>query len=215
VGILSARGGIISRVARLTLVSGAALPSFLAAILLILIFYRDLGWFPASGQIAGNAPSGPTGFYLIDTLVAGNLSGFADTVAHLVLPSFCLAVGPAVAIARTLRSSLQAVYAEDYIRTARAKGLPERVVVLKHGLRNALNAPLTMSGLQFGLLLSGVVVVEQIFAWPGLGNYTVQAIQYADFPAIAGVTFTLCIAYVLVNFAVDVAQAVADPRIRV
>lgn len=214
VGVLGARGGKLARVARLVLAAGASLPPFLIAILSILVFYRDLGWLPASGRIGATGPAGPTHFLLIDTLVHLDISGFRDASEHLILPAFCLAIGPAVAIARTLRASLLAVLEQDYVRTARAKGISEAAVVLKHGLRNAINAPLTMAGLQAGLLLSGVVVVEEIFAWPGLGTYTVQAIQYADFPAIAGVTFVLCGAYVLVNFAVDVAQAMADPRIR-
>lgn len=214
VGVLGARGGAVARAARLTLASGASLPPFLIAILSILVFYRYLGWLPASGRLDGTAPGGPTNFLLIDTLAAFDLSGFRDAATHLILPAACLAIGPAVAIARTLRASLLGVMTQDYVRTARAKGISEYGVVMRHGLRNAINAPLTMAGLQFGLLLSGVVVVEQIFAWPGLGSYTVQAIKYADFPAIAGVTFTLCTAYVLVNFAVDLAQAFADPRIR-
>jgi peptide/nickel transport system permease protein len=214
VGVLGAWGGKLARVARLVLAAGASFPPFLIAILSILVFYRYLGWLPASGRIGASAPSGPTHFLLIDTLLRLNLGAFWDALQHLILPAFCLAIGPAVAIARTLRASLLGVLEQDYVRTARAKGISEVAVVLKHGLRNAINAPLTMAGLQAGLLLSGVVVVEEIFAWPGLGTYTVQAIKYADFPAIAGVTFTLCVAYVLVNFAVDVAQAMADPRIR-
>lgn len=214
VGVLGARGGKLARVARLVLASGASFPPFLIAILSILVFYRDLGWLPASGRIGGTGPAGPTHFLLVDTLLRFDVGGFWNALQHLILPSFCLAIGPAVAIARTLRASLLGVLEQDYVRTARAKGISEAAVVLRHGLRNAVNAPLTMAGLQAGLLLSGVVVVEQIFAWPGLGRYTVQAIQYADFPAIAGVTFTLCTAYVFVNFAVDVAQAMADPRIR-
>lgn len=214
VGVLGARGGAVARVARLVLAAGASFPPFLIAILAILVFYRDLGWLPASGRIDGTAPGGPTHFLLIDTLVHLDAGAFWDAAQHLVLPALCLAIGPAVAIARTLRASLLSVMEQDYVRTARAKGLSEAGVILKHGLRNAMNAPLTMAGLQAGLLLSGVVVVEEIFAWPGLGTYTVQAIKYADFPAIAGVTFTLCTAYVLVNALVDVAQAVADPRIR-
>jgi peptide/nickel transport system permease protein len=215
VGVLGARGGTVARVARLLLAGGASFPPFLIAILSILVFYRDLGWLPASGRIGATAPIGPTHFLLVDTLLRLDAKAFWDAFTHLILPAFALAIGPAVAIARTLRASLLGVLEQDYVRTARAKGISEVAVVLRHGLRNAINAPLTMAGLQAGLLLSGVVVVEEIFAWPGLGTYTVQAIQYADFPAIAGVTFTLCAAYVFVNFAVDVAQAMADPRIRV
>jgi peptide/nickel transport system permease protein len=215
IGLLGAREGFAPRAAGLFLAAGASLPTFLVAILSLLLFYRYLGWLPASGRGADAITGGPTHFLLLDSLLAGDPAAFGDALKHLVLPALCLAIDPAVAVARTLRSSLQTVLVEDYVRTARAKGLSDAGVLLKHGVRNALNAPLAMAGLQFGLLLSGVVVVEQIFAWPGLGNYTVQAIQYTDFPAIAGVTFTLCVAYVLVNFLVDLGQAAADPRIRV
>ena len=126
-----------------------------------------------------------------------------------------LALGPAVAIGRVLRSSLLDVMRQDYVRTARAKGLSERMVVLRHALRNASGPALSMAGLQVGLLLAGVVVVELVFAWPGLGLYTQQSIQQADFPAVIGITLVLGIAYVVINAVVDILQLVADPRLRV
>jgi peptide/nickel transport system permease protein len=138
-----------------------------------------------------------------------------DALAHLVLPAVCLALAPAVALGRVLRSSLQTVLAQDHIRTARAKALTEHRILLRHALRPALNAPLTMAGLQVGMLLAGVVVIETAFAWPGIGLYTVQSIASTDFPAVAGVTLVMGAAYVVINALVDLGQLAADPRLRV
>jgi peptide/nickel transport system permease protein len=126
----------------------------------------------------------------------------------------CLALAPAAALGRVLRSSLLETYGADFVRTARAKGLHPRRILWRHAMRASLNAPLTMLGLQAGLLLAGVVVVETVFAWPGIGLYTVQSIEAADFASVAGVTLLLGTVYVLVNLAVDLAQSAADPRLR-
>ena len=215
-GLWSAHGGRGSGVARVTMLGLSSGPTFFMAILLILLFYRNLGWMPASGRMsAAYSDSGPTGFLLIDSVMHGDASQWWDAVRHLVLPAFCLALGPAVAIGRVLRSSLLDVMRQDHVRTARAKGLSERMVVAKHALRNASGPALSMAGLQVGLLLAGVVVVELVFAWPGLGLYTQQSIQQADFPAVIGITLVLGIAYVVINSIVDILQLVADPRLRV
>jgi peptide/nickel transport system permease protein len=129
------------------------------------------------------------------------------------MPALAVAAVPAVSIGRVLRSSLTGQMRSDYVRTARAKGLTERQVVLGHVLRNSVNAALSMTGLQVGLMFSGVVVIEEIFGWPGIGQYMAQAIPAADFPAISGVTLLLGVGYVAVNTIVDILQAVADPRI--
>jgi peptide/nickel transport system permease protein len=126
----------------------------------------------------------------------------------------CLALAPAAAVGRVLRSSLLETYGADFVRTARAKGLHPRRILWRHAMRASLSAPLTMLGLQAGLLLAGVVVVETVFAWPGIGLYTVQSIEAADFASVAGVTLLLGSVYVLVNLAVDLAQSAADPRLR-
>lgn len=160
-----------------------------------------------------SAPSGPTGLLVIDSLLADRLAVCWDAVAHLVLPALCVGIGPAVSIGRVLRASLIETMGEDHIRTARAKGLDERAVVIRHALRNSLNAPLAMTGLQVGLMFAGVLVVETIFAWPGIWLYTAESIPVGDFPAIAGVTLVLGAAYVLINTIVDILQAVADPRV--
>jgi peptide/nickel transport system permease protein len=215
-GLWSAHGGRGSGAARVTMLGLSSAPTFFMAILLILLFYRNLGWFPASGRMCSQySDTGPTGFLLVDSVLHGNAGQWWDAARHIVLPAFCLALGPAVAIGRVLRSSLLDVLRQDHVRTARAKGLSERTVVLRHALRNASGPALSMAGLQVGLLLAGVVVVELVFAWPGLGLYTQQSIQQADFPAVIGITLVLGIAYVVINAVVDVLQLVADPRLRV
>jgi peptide/nickel transport system permease protein len=199
---------------RLGLIAGASVPAFLLAIAGILIFYQRLGWLPATGRTSyANAPTGPTGFLTIDGLVAGRPAVTLDALRHLLMPALAVAAVPAVSIGRVLRSSLVDGMRSDYVRTARAKGLTERRIVLGHVLRNCLGAALSMTGLQVGLMFSGVLVVEQVFAWPGIGQYMAQSIPAGDFPAIAGVTLLLGVVYVAVNAVVDILQAVADPRI--
>ena len=136
-----------------------------------------------------------------------------DGVVHLILPGICIALGPAVSIGRVLRGSLVSAMRSDFVRTARSKGLSERVVLLRHALRNSLTAALAMTGLQAGLMFAGVVVIETVFAWPGIGLYTSQSIPAADFPAIGGVTLVLGVGYVVINTIVDILQVLADPRI--
>jgi peptide/nickel transport system permease protein len=200
---------------RVLLMAGASTPAFLLAIAGILLFYSKLGWLPATGRTSyANPPTGPTGLLTLDGLLHGQPAVTLDALRHLVLPALAIAVVPAVSIGRVLRSSLVAGMRSDYVRTARAKGLPERAVVFRHVLRNCLSAALSMTGLQVGLMFSGVLVIEEIFAWPGIGEYMAQSIPAADFPAISGVTLVLGVGYVAVNTLVDILQVVADPRIR-
>ena len=201
---------------RVIMVAGSSAPVFLLALLGLLLFYRRLGWLPATGRTKFlEPPTGPTKLLTVDSLVHGRFDVFTDAVRHLLLPAFCIAIGPAVAIGRVLRSSIVNSLRSDYVRTARAKGLSERTVLFRHTLRNSAGAALSMTGLQVGLMFAGVVVIESIFAWPGIGFYTVQAIPRLDFPAIAGVTLFLGAVYVVVNTIVDILQGVADPRLRV
>ncbi|MEA2220635.1 MAG: peptide/nickel transport system permease protein [Solirubrobacteraceae bacterium] len=215
-GLLLAGGGRPARIARIALIGSASLPTFLVGLLGIVVFYSILHVLPASGRIDDTLaiPAGPTGLYVPDALLHGDPVMLLSALAHLAMPAFALALLPALAIARTLHASLQQVLREDYVRTARSKGLRERTVIVRHALRNASGPALTMGGLQFGLLLGGVVVIERIFAWPGLGLYLSQSIAFSDLPAITGTTLILGAAYVVVNFLVDLAQAWADPRIR-
>lgn len=201
---------------RLSLMLGASVPTFLLGIFGILLFYQYLGWLPASGRTSiGDAPTGPTHLLVVDSLLNGRLDVTWDALQHLLMPATAIALGPAVAIGRVLRSSLDGELSSDYVRTARAKGRSERQVLLGHVLRNAVGAAVSMTGLQVGLMFAGVLVVEQVFGWPGLGLYIAESIPVADFPAIAGVTLLLGSAYVVINAAVDLIQAAADPRIRV
>lgn len=204
-----------SGVFRAVMLAGASAPPFLLALLGILFLSGRLGWLPAIGQTGiSSAPTGPTGLLVVDSVLAGRLGVLGDALRHLVLPSICIALVPAVSIGRILRSSIETTMAADHVRTARAKGLAERAVLLRHGLRNSLGPALSMTGLQAGLMFSGVVVIEEIFAWPGIGNYVAQSIPQGDFPAIAGVTLILSVAYVAINAVVDILQAVADPRLK-
>ncbi|MGY4709253.1 ABC transporter permease [Mycolicibacterium sp. CBM1] len=205
-----------SAVLRGVLFTGASAPMFLLGILGIIVFYQQLGWVPANGRIGiSNPPTGPTGLLTVDGLLNGRFDVFADALHHLILPALVIALGPAVAIGRVLRSSLLSDMNSDYARTARAKGLSESRIVAGHVLRNCVGSALSMTGLQVGLMFSGVLVVEQVFGWPGIGQYIAQSIPVADFPAIAGVTLMLGALYVFINTAVDLLQAAADPRIAV
>lgn len=210
-GVWSASGVRGSGAVRGVMIALASAPTFFVGILLILAFYSWLGWLPASGRTgAGSA----TGFVLIGDLFSGDLAGFADGLKHVILPAIVVAIGPSVAIGRVLRGALLESMRQDHIRTARSKGISELAVLMRHGLRNSLTPTLAMAGLQTGLLLTGVVVVETVFAWPGLGLYTSAALSASDFPAVLGVTLVLGAVYVVVNALVDILQAVADPRLR-
>jgi peptide/nickel transport system permease protein len=199
---------------RLVLMAGAAAPVFLLGIGGIILFYKTLNWLPATGRTSiSDAPTGPTGLLTVDAVLHLRFDVLGNALQHLVLPALAIAVGPAVSIGRVLRSTLVTTLRTDYTRTARAKGLAETQVMRKHVLRNSLGPALSMTGLQVGLMFAGVLVVELIFAWPGLGQYTAQSIPVDDFPAIAGVMLLLGVLYVLINTVVDLLQAAADPRI--
>ncbi|MFE6925393.1 ABC transporter permease [Nocardia sp. NPDC057663] len=198
---------------RFVLIGGSSMPIFLAALLGILLFYKEFGILPALGRSSySDAPNGPTGFLLIDSLLAGRPSVFLDAVEHLILPVACLSMVPAVAIGRALRSSLQHTLRSDFVRTARVKGMTELRVVVKHALRNSVNSTLSIAGMQVAAMFGSDILLELIFAWPGIGLYTAQAIKAGDYTAIAGITLTLGAIYVLTNFLVDLGQTLADPR---
>ncbi len=202
---------------RLVMVSGASVPTFLLGLLGLLLLYGKLHIVPAGGEVSATigAPTGPTGIVVLDGLLAGRLDVVWDGLRHLALPAFVLGIGPALIIGRTLQSSLRTVSGQDYIRTARAKALTDRAVLLRHALRNALNAPLSLTGLEICGMLAGIAVVEDVFSWPGLGLYTVHAITTSDFAAIAGVTLVIGTGYIVMNAIIDIAQVAADPRMRV
>ncbi|MBO3089989.1 ABC transporter permease [Cellulomonas dongxiuzhuiae] len=192
---------------------GSTAPTFMLGIVGLIVFYKLLGWLPASGR--GGVTGGPTGMTILDSLLAGDLAAVGDALAHVALPAAALAVGPALAIGRVLRSSLTETLRSDHVRTATAKGLSESQVLRRHVLRNSLNAALSMSALQLGFMFGGVLLIEGVFTWGGLGSYLSASLPVADFPAIAGVTFVLGGLYVVVNTVADLLQSVADPRISV
>lgn len=214
IGLVSARDGRAATGVRVVSVAVASAPTFLVGILGILLLYRQLGWFPAGQRSSELAASSPTGLLLVDDLLHADVGGLGDALRHLVMPATVLALGPAVAIGRTLRGSLRDVLGAEHVRSARAKGLSESAVTLHHGLRNAANPVLAMAGLQVGFMLAGSVLVEVVFSWPGLGLYLSQSIQKSDFPAVIGVVLVLGIAYVVVNAVVDVLQLAVEPRLR-
>jgi peptide/nickel transport system permease protein len=211
-GAARSRGAGILRGGTMVL---AAAPPFVLGTFGIIVFYKNLGWLPASGQTSfADAPTGPTGFLTLDALMAGRFDVWLDALRHLVLPALCLACVPAVAVGRVLRGAILTNLRADHVQVARAKGLSEWSVLVRHCLRNSAGPTLAMAGLMTGVVFGGITVVETVFAWPGIGNYVNQSIARGDFPAIAGTTLLLGAAYVVVNAIVDVLQAAADPRIR-
>jgi len=214
-GVVSASRWKLSGLVRGVMTLGASVPVFLLAYGGILFFARELGWLPAIGRTSYRGlETEPTGMITIDSLLAGRFDIFVDALQHLIMPASVIALASSVAIGRVLRSGLRTALASPWARTARAKGMPERTVVRRHGLRNASGPTLTVAGLQLGQMFAGIVIVETIFAWPGVGWYMQQSIPTNDFAAIGAVTLLLGGLYVVVNTLVDILQMVADPRIR-
>ena len=207
----------VDHAARAVSLVGGASPIFWTGLIALYFFYYLLGWAPGPGRLDGHQTMPPrvTGFLLIDSLVAGDSELFASALRHLVLPALVLGWFIMALIARTTRSSLLEVLGADYVRTARAKGLREGLVVGFHALRNALIPVVTVIGLTFASLLSGAVLTETVFAWPGIGRYAVTASTRLDYPAILGVTMLTAVIYIVVNLIVDLLYGVLDPRIRV
>ncbi|MCW5640256.1 MAG: ABC transporter permease subunit, partial [Rubrivivax sp.] len=194
--------------------TGYSMPIFWWGLLLILLFSVQLGWTPVSGRIAVQYYIEPvTGFLTIDTLLAGEKGAFRSTVAHLVLPTIVLGTQPLAIIARMTRSAMLEVLGEDYIRTARAKGLSSLRVVALHALRNALVPVVTVIGLRVGVLFTGAILTETIFAWPGVGKWMIEAISRRDYPVLQGGLLLLGGMVMAVNLAVDLAYGVINPRV--
>jgi peptide/nickel transport system permease protein len=201
---------------RLTAIAGLSLPAFWLALLLQLLFHVQLGWFPLGGRLSPGVTPPPqiTGLLTVDSLLTWHLGDFADAVSHLVLPVTTLALGVYGLMVRIIRTSVIDALGEEYVRTAEAKGLSRWRVLRRHVLRNAMLPAVTVLGLEFGLLAAGVFVVESVFQWPGLGEYTFNAIQNSDYFATLGATLVIAAMYVVVNLIVDIAYLYLDPRIR-
>jgi len=217
VGVISAvkQYSIFDYLSMVGALLGVSMPIFWLGLMLIILFSVILGWLPVSGRITvGMEPAAITHFYLLDSLLIGDWEAFKSAVSHLILPSVALASYSMAIIARMTRSTMLEVIRQDYIRTARAKGLVERVVVFKHALRNALIPVVTVIGLQMGSLLGGAVLTETVFSWPGIGSFIVNAILAGDFPVVQGGVLMVATIFVVVNLIVDILYAYLDPRIK-
>jgi peptide/nickel transport system permease protein len=198
-----------------TALLGISIPTFWLGLLLIITFGLWLEWLPLSGRVNPRLGVDPSvHFVVFDSLMHGNWTVLEDSLKHLILPALTLAGWPAAIVARMTRASLIEAMGQDYVRTARAKGLSEGAIVRRHAYRNAMVPVLTVVGLEFGSLLGGAVVTETVFAWPGVGKLTVDAIGARDYQVTQGVVLLLGAVFVLLNLIVDIIYAVIDPRIR-
>ena len=194
-----------------------SIPIFVFGLLLLVVFYRDLGWLPYGGRLDSNLtpPDTVTGSYLLDSLFNLDLGNFKSAAGHLILPALALSNLTMAEMARITRSTFLEVLRQDYIRSAKAKGLSRTAVLIRHALPNAAISIVTVMGLRFGYLLGGAVVTETIFAWPGLGRYAWQGAINADLNVVMGVTLVVGLMYSLINLLVDLSYTVLDPRVRV
>ncbi|MBJ2150554.1 ABC transporter permease subunit [Paracoccus sp. IB05] len=217
IGVLAAikRGSWFDQLSMSAALVGFSMPIFWWGLLLIIVFSGNLGWTPVSGRISlmyffPNV----TGFMLIDSLLSGQKGAFASALHHLILPSIVLATIPLAVIARQTRSAMLEVLGEDYVRTARAKGMPARRVIGVHALRNAMIPVVTTIGLQIGVLLAGAILTETIFSWPGIGKWMIDSISRRDYPAVQSGLLLVAGVVMLVNLLVDLTYGLINPRIR-
>lgn len=195
--------------------SGVSFPVFWLAIILIYIFAVQLGWLPPSGRLSTGVDLNTiTGLYVLDSLLTWNMPALRSALSHLILPAVALGTIPLAITVRMTRSSMLEVLNQDYVRTARSKGLPRSAVVNKHALRNALLPVVTVIGLSFGTLLSGAILTETVFSWPGIGRWVYDAISARDYPIIQGGVLFVAFIFVLINLVVDLSYAIIDPRIQ-
>jgi peptide/nickel transport system permease protein len=217
-GIVSAvwKNSFVDYFVRFIAMIGVSFPVFLLALVALAVFHAQLGWTAGPGRLGFLLKDPPhvTGLFTIDSLLAGQWKAFWDALSHLVLPSLVLGSYISGIIARITRSSLLEILGADFIRTARAKGQREPLVILRHALSNALIPVVTLLGILYGNLLAGAVLTESIFAWPGIGRYAFRASTSQDFPAIMGVSMLIALIFVVTNFIVDMLYFVLDPRIR-
>ncbi len=217
-GVLAARkrNTVVDHGARFFALLGSSLPWFWSGLVFLYIFYARLHWLPGPGRFDPRAtpPARITGFYTVDSLLHGDIDAYWDSLRHLILPAVVLGWAVVGIVSRLVRASLLDEFSMEYVRVARAMGMRERTVVNQHALRNALLPTITIVGFSFAYLITGAVLVETVFSWPGLGSYAVEASRKLDFPAIIGVSALGALAFLLTNLVTDVAYAIADPRIR-
>jgi peptide/nickel transport system permease protein len=218
VGIVTAvhSGSLVDHISRLLSVTGLSVPAFWLGLLMQSVFYYRLGWLPFGERVTtGLAGFGhPTGLFTLDAIIAGRPDALIDTIKHLIMPAAVLSLEPLAVIARLTRASMLEVMLQEYIRTARAKGLTERMVVVTHALRNALLPTVTMIAMLLGWALGGSVLVEVIFNWPGVGRYAARSILSADHNAVMAITLLIGAVYLVANIAVDLVYVRLDPRMR-
>jgi peptide/nickel transport system permease protein len=217
-GVFSAvyRNRWIDHFSRIFSILGVSMPVFWTGLILLLVFYYILVWLPGTGQLSLFVipPDRITGMILFDSLITGNWAALWDGLRHIILPATVLGYSATASIARITRASMLDVLTQDYIRTAKAKGLSKSIVIYRHALKNALIPVVTVIGLTFGGLLEGAVLTETVFGLPGLGRYIVNALLVLDYPAIMGGTLFIALIYSLVNLGVDLIYATLDPRMR-
>ncbi|WP_201319253.1 ABC transporter permease [Paenibacillus sp. EPM92] len=218
-GVLAAarKNSVIDHFTRILSLIGSCMPIFWLGLLLISLFYSKLGWLPAPvGRISGdiNPPTHVTGLYVIDSLLSLDMVALKDSLLHLLMPAFCLSLGTMAIVTKMIRASMLDVIKQDFMRTAKAKGLSDGAVIAKHGLINGLVPTLTVVGLQFGYLLGGAVITETVFVWPGVGQYVTESILAADYAPIQAITLISAVLYGILNLIVELWYGVLDPRVR-
>lgn len=216
-GVLSAvhRDSWVDHISRVISMIGVSIPLFWSGVVCLIIFYKVFPIFPASGRLDAflSPPAHVTGLYIIDGLLEGNMDVVLSAIHHLLLPGICLAYAQLAIIARQVRSGMVDVLEQDYIRTARASGIPKHRIIYHYALKNALIPTVTITGLTIGELLGGAVITETIFGWPGMGKYVMDSIAYLDFPAIMGFTLVVSLGYVIINMVVDMIYNILNPQI--
>jgi peptide/nickel transport system permease protein len=217
VGVIAAvrQYSLLDKITSVVALTGVSMPVFWLALVLVVVFTVQIDLLPFPGRVGGDVSfTSYTGLYLLDTLITLNFPAFWDVLRHLILPAVALGTIPMAVITRMTRSSMLEVMNEDYVRTARAKGVAPWRVVFRHALRNAMLPTITVIGLQFGLLMGGAILTETIFGWPGVGQIAIESVNRRDYAMIQGVVLYGATFFVLVNLLVDVLYAVLDPRVR-
>jgi peptide/nickel transport system permease protein len=218
-GVIAAikRNRLTDHVLRIVSLGGVSMPTFWLALVSLYIFFFRLNWLPGTGRLDAvvSAPPHHTGLYTVDAAISGQWATAWNALQHLVLPALVLAAFNVGLLTRYTRSAVLEVISNDYVRAARAKGMPERIVIVRHVLRAALPSVVTVIGLAFANVMTGAVLVENIFSWPGIGQYAYHSATTLDLPAIMGVSLFVAVVYIVVNFLVDVLYGVIDPRIRI